>query len=130
MSAPAARLPYTLVGSTPVVYHVVAKADEHLLHLAIEMATVIRVLRGGVNHLTIDIELKLITRAIADTNRLRSAVTGEILEFSLLRRLFAIHRVKHAKFRLGETRGLQQPGNEPVGFGVIAEFQQCAHGKR
>src|SRR5512146_251154 len=67
----AAWLPDSLVRLVPVNGDVFAEIDKHLLRSTVESATGVRILRGGVDHLAVDIELKLASSCVPDANRTR-----------------------------------------------------------
>src|SRR5215469_10390120 len=77
MATAGTRLPNALVREVPVLGGVLAKADERLLHLAIEFAAVGSVLRGGIDHLAIDVQLQLVASGVADAHRTGPAIALE-----------------------------------------------------
>ena len=77
---PASRLPNTLVGLVPMLRHVISEADQYLLHFAIKSAAVKGELRGRVNHLAVNIQLKLISRRVSYADGPRTAISAQVIQ--------------------------------------------------
>ena len=114
MAAAGTRLPDALIRQGPMIDNVVAEADQDFLHFAIQMMAMKSVLRGGVNHFSVHVELHLVARAVANAYRTGSAVAGEPIQSALLRRQITVNVVEDAQFRLGKAGGLQHPIQEIV----------------
>jgi hypothetical protein len=73
-------LPDTLVGFLPVAADVFAEGAEHPLRLAIKGAAGSNEVCHGVDHFPVHIQLPLFGCGIANANRSRTLVTGELLQ--------------------------------------------------
>ena len=62
------RLPYPLVGTLPIVQNVVAEAEQRLLHVTVELATMKRILCGCIDYFPVNIELQLTACPIANAD--------------------------------------------------------------
>ena len=63
------RLPYSLISFVPMLCYVAAKAQQYFLHLAIKMTAMKSKLRSRVDDLSVDVELKLLTRGVSNAYR-------------------------------------------------------------
>src|SRR5581483_5205759 len=69
VSPPGPRLPNPFVGALPVAANVLPEGAEHPLGIAVEFLFAAHELRRGVDHFTVDVELKLVDRPVAHPNR-------------------------------------------------------------
>src|SRR5438477_2812597 len=118
------RLPDSLIGQVPMFQNVIPEPDQDPLHFAVKMPAMKCILGGGVDDFPINVHLKLVTRRVADANRSRVPVTGTRTECALVGRVITINRVQNQQFRLGYTRSMQDPVQEPPGLLPVAQLQQ------
>ncbi len=84
----------------------------------------------GVDHLAVDVELKLLRGQVADPDRPRSAVSSQVIQRALGGRLVAVDVVEHPQLGPGQAGGVQQPVDEGVGLVHATQTDQRAHRER
>jgi hypothetical protein len=98
-----AGFPNPLIGLIPVGRHVAADLGEQSLCGACELAAMEGVLRDGIEDFSVNIELKLVLRGVADTYREGATITGQMRQGALAGGLTAEESVQDVQSRLCQT---------------------------
>ena len=113
---PAADLPDPLVGLIPVVTDPLDDVTEVGPRIGIHRLAVLVVEVHGVHQLTVDVELELVGGAVSDANRMRAAVTLEVVENLLFQVRPAVDPVHDLEWPRGSfaavAEALRQPAHE------------------
>jgi hypothetical protein len=114
-------LPDAVVAIAPVLGDVVGDPRDLLAGIAVEPAALPRVDRHRLEHCAVEVELNLVGRAVADPDRRRAAVAGQLRYLELIRVHRAVDPVEDLQARLRQSRGVHQPPEEGVRLVVEAE---------
>src|ERR1041385_1015134 len=110
ISSSGSWLPNAFIRLVPVFCNVFSKSDQRFLRTAIKAAVQLPILRACINHLAVNIELKLFAGAIANAYRNRAAIAAQMHKFVLVWSKLAEYRVQNFEFGLRHARSMQQPG--------------------
>jgi hypothetical protein len=119
--------PQALVRHLPVATHVLAKVTEHSLRLPIKGTSSSSELGGGVDHFAVDVELGLLGRGVANTDRSGSPVTRQMVQGPFSGGTLAVNVIENPQLRPGQAGGVQQPAHERLGLRREAQPEQRAH---
>jgi len=86
-------------------------------------------LRPCFNNLTINIELSLLSSAVAYANGPRTKISAELFKVFLARGNFSEKIVEDAKCGLRQPGCIQQPGEKARCFLYVAKTQHGTHGQ-
>src|SRR5579864_468746 len=89
------RFPNSLIRAVPVLCHIAAKTEQCFLRHTVQAPCVLSVLRSRFNHFSVNVKLKLLSGAIADTHWTRTKISREVLDFSFLGRDLSEHGVEN-----------------------------------
>src|SRR6185312_13849529 len=103
----------------PVLAHVFPQPTKHSGARPVDAFAALIELRSRGNYFTVDIELQLIARAIADAHRTRLTVTVPVIQFTLLLCAQSVDAVHDGKTRLSQMGGMQQPLDEGLRLVLI-----------
>src|SRR6266542_3894904 len=98
-----ARLPHSVIRLPPMVADVLAILTKHLLRFAVDLRFSAREMCHCLDHLAVNVELKLFGRCVAEANWIGAGVSGEVRQSFLARDTFAIDVVKSSQLRPRET---------------------------
>src|ERR1051326_8508743 len=103
VSPPGTWFPDAFIRLVPIFRNILTKADQDFLRASAELTSMLQILRTRVDHLAIDIELKLVARLVADANRAGITIPAQLTEVLLARGDLSKQRIKNFEFRLGQT---------------------------
>jgi hypothetical protein len=92
--------------------HVAAGRAQHALGVAIEPGSSLDGVGGCIDDFAVHVELALRFGSVANSNRPRVPVSGEMTQDALVRGPVAIHVIEHAQRRLRQAGRVQQPVDE------------------
>ena len=124
-----AHFPDALVGLAPPFTDQLAQLDERLLCAAVEGTAAAHQVRGGADHLSVEIQLPLGGRLVADADRSGAAVTFEVGQFPLAHRRAAVDVVQHVQLGPRSAGRIQKPADERLCLLAVAEPEESARGE-
>src|SRR5688572_23085656 len=80
--------------------------------------------RYGLDHLAVNVELKLNARMISDPHRARAGVAFEMLQLFLLAAVAAVDIVEDLQLGAGEPRRMQHPTDERARLVLKSQSKQ------
>ena len=117
-------------GLLPVPADVFAPAPQHPLGLPVQAAAGLHEVGHRIDHLAVHIELPLLHRQVADPDRPRLAVSRQVIQRALIRRLVAVDIVEHPQLGPGQAGRVQQPVDEGVGLVHVTQTGERANRER
>src|SRR5205814_3848279 len=81
--------PNSVVRLAPMFADIFGALTQHLLRVAIEIFLFANEMRNGFDHFSVEIELHLLARGIADAHRTRTSVSMKMRQIALSQRAFA-----------------------------------------
>ena len=111
---------HSVVRLVPMIANVLAALAQHHLHFVVRFFFS-KKMANRLDNFTIDVELCLLARGIANPHRLRTPISGEMLQFTFAWRTFTRHIVSHAQLWPGEIGGVQKPVHERFGVALVTE---------
>src|SRR6478752_5325507 len=102
------RLPNALIRLVPVFCQVFSEPDQRFLRPAVKAAVQLPILRACVNHLAIDIKLKLLASTIANAHRNRAAIPAQVRKLALVRSKLTEYGIQNFELGLGQACSMQQ----------------------
>ena len=103
---------------------------QHPLGLPVQAATGLHEVSYRVDHFAVHIELPLLHRQVADSDRPRPAVSRQMIQRALIRRHVAVDIVEHPELGPGQTGRVQQPVDEGVGLVHVTQTGERANRER